>query len=74
MNIMLDHSDFVSLQIMGEMEERERMKQELREKVCQQLDEARVLLEQYQGPEGKKKILNTQYSKFADMVSDPERR
>ncbi|XP_065089427.1 uncharacterized protein LOC135710518 isoform X2 [Ochlerotatus camptorhynchus] len=59
---------------MGEMEERERMKQELREKVCQQLDEARVLLEQYQGPEGKKKILNTQYSKFADMVSDPERR
>lgn len=63
----------LTVAIMAEKEERERMKRELREQVCKQLVEARALLDQYQGTEKNKKVLNEQYGKFANMVSDPNK-
>lgn len=64
----------VSLQIMAELGERERINQELREEVHVMLDNARGLILSFKGPEAMRVQLNMQYDKFEAICSDRTRR
>ncbi|XP_058827439.1 uncharacterized protein LOC131687373 [Topomyia yanbarensis] len=64
----------LSIAIMAELDERERINQELREKVHQQLDAARVLIESYQGSDAPKKLIAAQHAKLEGLVTDRNKR
>ncbi|XP_058456553.1 uncharacterized protein LOC131433950 [Malaya genurostris] len=64
----------LSIAIMAELDERERINQDLREKVHQQLNAARVLIDSYNGPETQKKLIGAQHSKLEGLVVDRNKR
>lgn len=59
---------------MAELDERERINRELREKVHIMLDNARGLIVSFQGPQERRILLNTQYDKFEGICSDRTKR
>ncbi|XP_062715340.1 uncharacterized protein LOC109400448 isoform X2 [Aedes albopictus] len=64
----------LSVAIMAELDERERINRELREKVHIMLDNARGLIVSFQGPQERRILLNTQYDKFEGICSDRTKR